>query len=79
MATTIETGTEAERPLPDERLHHILYLLKLARYFDERMEALYRQGRLPGAIYRAEVRRGPTSASSRPSSRPIRCSPRIAT
>ena len=29
-------------------LQHVLYLLKLARYFDERMEALYRQGRLPG-------------------------------
>ena len=58
VATTIETGTEAERPLPDERLHHILYLLKLARYFDERMEALYRQGRLPGAIYSGRGQEG---------------------
>src|SRR2546422_10614299 len=37
--------------LPDERLREMLYFLKLSRHFDERMEALYRQGRLPGAIY----------------------------
>lgn len=58
MATTIETGTTEERPLPDERLHHIHYLLHLARYFDERMEALYRQGRLPGAIYSGRGQEG---------------------
>jgi TPP-dependent pyruvate/acetoin dehydrogenase alpha subunit len=57
VATTIETGT-AQRPLPDERLHHMLYLLRLARYFDERMEALYRQGRLPGAIYSGRGQEG---------------------
>ena len=58
MATTVETGTTQGRPLPDERLHHLLYLLKLARYFDERMEALYRQGRLPGAIYSGRGQEG---------------------
>jgi pyruvate dehydrogenase E1 component alpha subunit len=36
----------------------MLYLLKLARYFDERMEALYRQGRLPGAIYSGRGQEG---------------------
>ena len=47
-----------ERILPDERLKEILHLLKLARYFDERMEALYRQGRLPGAIYSGRGQEG---------------------
>jgi TPP-dependent pyruvate/acetoin dehydrogenase alpha subunit len=37
--------------LSDDQLRDMLHTLKLARYFDERMEALYRQGRLPGAIY----------------------------
>jgi TPP-dependent pyruvate/acetoin dehydrogenase alpha subunit len=46
------------RPLPDDRLKDVLYLLKLARYFDERMEALYRQGRLPGAIYSGRGQEG---------------------
>src|SRR3970040_321896 len=36
--------------LSDDRLREMWYLLRLCRYFDERMEALYRQGRLPGAI-----------------------------
>jgi TPP-dependent pyruvate/acetoin dehydrogenase alpha subunit len=36
----------------------MLYLLKLCRYFDERMEALYRQGRLPGAIYSGRGQEG---------------------
>ena len=33
-------------------------MLKLCRYFDERMEALYRQGRLPGAIYSGRGQEG---------------------
>src|SRR4029450_8867798 len=36
----------------------MLYLLKLARHFDERMEALYRQGRLPGAFYSGRGQEG---------------------
>src|SRR3954454_12820603 len=36
----------------------MLYLLKLARYVDERLEALYRQGRLPGAIYSGRGQEG---------------------
>jgi TPP-dependent pyruvate/acetoin dehydrogenase alpha subunit len=36
----------------------MLRLLKLARYFDERMEALYRQGRLPGAFYSGRGQEG---------------------
>jgi TPP-dependent pyruvate/acetoin dehydrogenase alpha subunit len=39
-------------------LKEMLYLLKLCRYFDERMEALYRQGRLPGAIYSGRGQEG---------------------
>lgn len=33
-------------------------MLKLCRYVDERMEALYRQGRLPGAIYSGRGQEG---------------------
>lgn len=59
MATTVEHVAPAgDRPLPDERLREMLHLLKLARYFDERMEALYRQGRLPGAIYSGRGQEG---------------------
>jgi TPP-dependent pyruvate/acetoin dehydrogenase alpha subunit len=58
VATKIEQGTKEGRPLPDDRLQHLLYLLTLARYFDERMEALYRQGRLPGAIYSGRGQEG---------------------
>ena len=59
MATKAETKTApGGRPLPDDRLKEMLYLLKLCRYFDERMEALYRQGRLPGAIYSGRGQEG---------------------
>lgn len=44
--------------LSDEQLLHMLYLLRLARNFDERMESLYRQGRLPGAIYSGRGQEG---------------------
>src|SRR2546423_4069918 len=44
--------------LKEEQLIEVLYLLKLCRYFDERMEALYRQGRLPGAIYSGRGQEG---------------------
>src|SRR5436190_15980733 len=44
--------------LDEEHLKRILYLLKLCRYFDERTEALYRQGRLPGAIYSGRGQEG---------------------
>jgi TPP-dependent pyruvate/acetoin dehydrogenase alpha subunit len=47
-----------ERPLPDDDLKRVLYLLKLCRYFDERMEAFYRQGRLPGALYSGRGQEG---------------------
>src|SRR5438445_4096249 len=49
---------DERRMLSDDRLKHVLYLLKLCRYFDERMEALYRQGRLPGAIYSGRGQEG---------------------
>lgn len=59
MATTVEHVAPAgDRPLPEDRLREMLHLLKLARYFDERMEALYRQGRLPGAIYSGRGQEG---------------------
>src|SRR2546428_7869641 len=44
--------------LDEEQLRQVLHLLKLCRYFDERMEALYRQGRLPGAIYSGRGQEG---------------------
>jgi TPP-dependent pyruvate/acetoin dehydrogenase alpha subunit len=44
--------------LSDDQLRDVLYKLKLCRYFDERMEALYRQGRLPGAIYSGRGQEG---------------------
>jgi len=59
MATTLESDAAASgRPLPDDRLRDILRLLKLARYVDERLEALYRQGRLPGALYSGRGQEG---------------------
>ena len=59
VATTFEPDAAAdERPLPDEQLRDMLYLLKLARYVDERLEALYRQGRLPGALYSGRGQEG---------------------
>jgi TPP-dependent pyruvate/acetoin dehydrogenase alpha subunit len=36
----------------------MLATMKLARYVDERLEALYRQGRLPGAIYSGRGQEG---------------------
>ena len=44
--------------LKEEQLKEILYLLKMCRHFDERMETLYRQGRLPGAIYSGRGQEG---------------------
>ena len=61
MATTKtrnDQQTEADRRLPDDELKRTLYLLKLCRYFDERMETLYRQGKLPGAIYSGRGQEG---------------------
>ena len=63
MATTVdEMAMTAEQDwragLSDDQLRDVLRLLKLCRYFDERMEALYRQGRLPGAIYSGRGQEG---------------------
>ena len=63
MATEVDPTAPAEtpggaRPLPDDELVRMLHMLKLCRYFDERMEALYRQGRLPGAIYSGRGQEG---------------------
>lgn len=44
--------------LSDDQLKQMLHMLRLCRYFDERMEALYRQGRLPGAIYSGRGQEG---------------------
>jgi len=51
--TTIqEAHIQIERlRLSWDHLKRLLYLLKLCRYFDERMETLYRQGKVPGAFY----------------------------
>jgi TPP-dependent pyruvate/acetoin dehydrogenase alpha subunit len=59
VATTFETDAAAsEHPLSDDQLREILQLLKLSRYVDERLEALYRQGRLPGALYSGRGQEG---------------------
>ena len=59
-ATKAKKRSEAlERAgLDQKQLEEILYYLKFCRYFDERMEALYRQGRLPGAIYSGRGQEG---------------------
>src|SRR5437773_9730555 len=44
--------------LDHDRLEQILYFLKLCRDFDERMETLYRQGKLPGTIYSGRGQEG---------------------
>jgi TPP-dependent pyruvate/acetoin dehydrogenase alpha subunit len=41
-----------------DNLKEILYHLMLCRYFDERMDTLYRQGKLPGAIYSGRGQEG---------------------
>ena len=61
MATKVDQQRLAENwrvGLSDEQLKEMLYTLKLCRFFDERMEALYRQGRLPGAIYSGRGQEG---------------------
>src|SRR5438477_9682372 len=63
MATKTKSSKTAKSPiarsgLDQDQGREILYLLKLCRYFDERMEALYRQGRLPGAIYSGRGQEG---------------------
>jgi TPP-dependent pyruvate/acetoin dehydrogenase alpha subunit len=52
------TADDWRAGLSQDQLLELLYLLKLCRYFDERMEALYRQGRLPGAIYSGRGQEG---------------------
>jgi TPP-dependent pyruvate/acetoin dehydrogenase alpha subunit len=44
--------------LGEDDLREILRHLKLCRFFDERMETLYRQGKLPGAIYSGRGQEG---------------------
>ena len=62
MATKVKENRLAAQDwragLSDDQLREVLYVLKLCRYFDERMEALYRQGRLPGAIYSGRGQEG---------------------
>jgi TPP-dependent pyruvate/acetoin dehydrogenase alpha subunit len=63
VATSIseqEPRSEADwrAGLSDDELKQVLHLLKLCRYFDERIEALYRQGRLPGAVYSGRGQEG---------------------
>jgi TPP-dependent pyruvate/acetoin dehydrogenase alpha subunit len=62
MATRVKDKKAAAEQwrvgLSDDQLKDILHKLKLCRYFDERMEALYRQGRLPGAIYSGRGQEG---------------------
>ncbi len=62
-ALSEETIREAQQLIERMRfswdhVKRLLYLLKLCRYFDERMETLYRQGKLPGAIYSGRGQEG---------------------
>ncbi len=60
-ASQVETtvAIQIERiGLKEDNLKEIFYYLKLCRYFDERMETLYRQGKLPGAIYSGRGQEG---------------------
>ena len=56
MATRV--GQRLSGKVEQDEVRRLLHLLKLCRYFDERMEALYRQGRLPGAIYSGRGQEG---------------------
>jgi TPP-dependent pyruvate/acetoin dehydrogenase alpha subunit len=59
MHTDVERASAVETSgLDQDQLKEVLYYLKLCRYFDERMEALYRQGRLPGALYSGRGQEG---------------------
>src|ERR1043166_644511 len=53
-----KSGDDSRAGRSDARLRELLFTMKLCRYFDERMEALYRQGRLPGAIYSGRGQEG---------------------
>lgn len=67
---TAEPGPGAESPLAsarsqierlglaDDDLRQLLYHLKRCRHFDERMDTLYRQGKLPGAFYSGRGQEG---------------------
>jgi TPP-dependent pyruvate/acetoin dehydrogenase alpha subunit len=57
-ASAAPSDARGVRLLPDDELVDMLHMLKLCRYFDERVEALYRQGRLPGAIYSGRGQEG---------------------
>jgi TPP-dependent pyruvate/acetoin dehydrogenase alpha subunit len=58
-ASKADFGSRVDRlGLKEEDLEQILHHLKLCRYFDERMENLYRQGKLPGAIYSGRGQEG---------------------
>ena len=56
--STSSSETIERLGLKEENLKEILYYLKLCRFFDERMETLYRQGKLPGAIYSGRGQEG---------------------
>ena len=58
MASRQQDAQLAAAGLDEEQLKRMWRLLRLSRYFDERMEALYRQGRLPGAIYSGRGQEG---------------------
>jgi TPP-dependent pyruvate/acetoin dehydrogenase alpha subunit len=62
MATRVKdkklAGEDWRAGRSDDQLKDMLHMLRLCRYFDERMEALYRQGRLPGAIYSGRGQEG---------------------
>ena len=59
MSVDVQTGaTLADAGLTHDDARELLWHLKRCRAFDERMESLYRQGRLPGAIYSGRGQEG---------------------
>lgn len=53
-----KAATLSSFDLKEKQLKEIWYYLRLCRFFDERMETLYRQGKLPGAIYSGRGQEG---------------------
>jgi TPP-dependent pyruvate/acetoin dehydrogenase alpha subunit len=47
-----------ETSLPEERRLDLYYRMKLCRAVDDRLEILYRQGRIPGAVYSGKGQEG---------------------
>lgn len=47
-----------KQTIPEDRLLDLYYRMKLCRAVDERLEILYRQGRIPGSVYSGKGQEG---------------------